>query len=80
MTAEQALFEIAVDSQLTVREKDIMVRLYRGDTYQRIADELYISKNTVKRHVASVYKKTGMSSKIDLINLVREIQMAERDA
>ena len=77
MTAEQALFEIAVDSQLTAREKDIMVRLYRGDTYQRIADEIYISKNTVKRHVASVYKKTGMSSKIDLINLVREIQMAE---
>lgn len=45
--------------------------IYAGSTYQDIADFLYISKNTVKHHITSIYKKLGVASKMDLINTVR---------
>lgn len=77
-SADEALREISVDSELTARECDIVKMLYHGDTYQRIADELFISKNTVKHHVSSIYRKTGVSSKMDLMELVREIQQTEK--
>lgn len=62
---------MAGEAGLTERETVIMKLLYAGSTYQDIADFLYISKNTVKHHITSIYKKLGVASKMDLINTVR---------
>ena len=42
---------------LTEREADVLLGLTRRLSYQEIADELFISLNTVKSHAISVYRK-----------------------
>lgn len=45
---------------LTSREKDILLVLGEGLSNQQIADKLYISENTVKKHISSIFAKLGM--------------------
>ena len=56
---------------LTDREKDIAEALARGLTYAEIAEDLEISPNTVRNHVANVYKKLSVRSKVELIGVLR---------
>ncbi len=60
------------ETGLTEREKDIVKLLCEGATYQDMADRLYISKNTVKHHVTNVYRKLGVNSKEEMIDIFRQ--------
>lgn len=55
---------------LTEREKEIAALLLRGRTYKLIAEELYLSENTVKTHVKNIYSKLGVKSKSELFNYI----------
>lgn len=55
---------------LTVRETEVMTLLAHGRDVAFIAEELVISKNTVRTHVKGVFSKTGVHSKQELIDLV----------
>ena len=59
--------------QLSERERDIVRSLVRGRTVGEMADELYISVNTVKSHLKSVYRKLGVSSRQAAIKRAREL-------
>lgn len=74
LNEEDKLQHLAETAELTERETVIMKLLYAGSTYQDIADYLYISKNTVKHHVTSTYRKLGVTSKMEMINLVRAME------
>ena len=55
---------------LTPREKEVFYQLvFTEDSIQEIADKLYISKRTLERHISSIYEKTGMKSRVGLINI-----------
>jgi len=43
--------------RLTPREKDVLVELTTGKSNKEIAQELFISENTVKYHIHSILKK-----------------------
>jgi DNA-binding CsgD family transcriptional regulator len=60
----------AAGSNLTARELDVMVLMYRGYSSKRIAEELFVSDNTVRTHASSIYRKLGVHSKQDLMSLV----------
>jgi len=51
---------------LTRRELDIIRAVLDGDTNRQIAARLSISENTVKRHLMHIYKKMGVSSRVEL--------------
>ena len=53
----------AYPAGLSVREVEVLRLLTRGMTNARIAEELFISPNTVNRHLNSVYRKIGASSR-----------------
>jgi DNA-binding NarL/FixJ family response regulator len=53
----------AVDVDLTPREWEIVKCLSRGRTNTEIADELGIAPSTVKSHLASMYRKLGVSNR-----------------
>ncbi|MGE5654383.1 MAG: response regulator transcription factor [Bacillota bacterium] len=55
---------------LTERERQIADLLSRGRTYKMIAGELFLSENTVKTHIKSIYSKLGVQSKAELIGLL----------
>ncbi len=48
---------------LTLREVEVLACLYRRLSYQEIGEELFISPQTVKSHVANVYDKLGAGNR-----------------
>ncbi len=56
---------------ISLREQDIIHLLLQGYRYQEIAEELYISVNTVKTHVRNIYPKFGVKSRYELMTLLK---------
>jgi DNA-binding CsgD family transcriptional regulator/signal transduction histidine kinase len=54
---------------LTRRERDVLDLLVSGKRNRAIGEQLTISENTVKFHVANVLRKTGTSSRAELAAL-----------
>jgi DNA-binding NarL/FixJ family response regulator len=48
---------------LSAREAEVLKLVARGLTNARIATELFISPRTVDRHLNSIYRKVGISSR-----------------
>lgn len=51
------------DSELTEREKEVLLCLVEGLSNKEIADKLFISDKTVKIHVSKIYKKLNVKSR-----------------
>lgn len=56
--------------KLTPRESDVFGMLARGRTAKVIARDLTISEHTVKSHTYNVYRKLGINSQQELIDMV----------
>lgn len=55
---------------LTDREREVLDLLAQGMTNSQIAEALFISANTVKRHLKSVFEKLGVSNRAAAAALV----------
>lgn len=52
------------DMQLSDRQRDILARLVAGDSTRRIAEDLGISVQTVRKHTQNILDKLGVHSKL----------------
>lgn len=52
---------------LSNREKEVLQHLADGSNYQEIADELYISVDTVRHHIRNIYKKLQVHSQSEAV-------------
>jgi DNA-binding CsgD family transcriptional regulator len=59
-------------SPLTRRERDVLAELSLGGSYSDVARALFVSENTVKTHLASVYRKLGVDRRVDALRIARE--------
>ena len=57
---------------LTPREIEVVDLLTRGYTMPQTGERLFISHDTVRSHVKSIYKKLGVHSKKELIDIVSQ--------
>jgi len=57
--------------ELSQREREILILLMRGLKNKEIARKLFIAENTVKVHVGNIYKKLGVSSRLGILDLLR---------
>lgn len=62
---------ICQEAGLSEREREIFTLLSMGHTADAVAEELFISANTVRTHIHNIYGKLDIHSKQELINLVR---------
>jgi len=53
---------------LSKREKEILEKLSKGLLYKEIADQLYISPQTVRKHVYHIYEKLHVGTRIEAVN------------
>jgi DNA-binding CsgD family transcriptional regulator len=56
---------------LSDRERDVATLLISGLTYAQIARDLFVTRATVGFHTSRIYAKTGVTSRAELIDLVR---------
>jgi non-specific serine/threonine protein kinase len=59
-------------SNLTSREREIMLLVARGLTNRQISTELSISERTAGNHVANILKKLGLRSRAQIASWVIE--------
>ncbi len=57
---------------LTDRERVVLSRLDDQTTLRQIATELFVTRNTVKSQVRSVYRKLGVSTRAEAQALARQ--------
>ena len=50
-------------SLLTDRETEILTQLKNGLGYKQIADKLFISEGTVRKHIENIYRKLQVITK-----------------
>jgi LuxR family maltose regulon positive regulatory protein len=60
---------------LSLQEERVLGLLVSGFSYQEIAQELWISINTVKTHVKSVYRKLNVNRRREARDVVRRFNL-----
>ena len=62
--------ELVASYGLTEKEQQVLLRLIHGSTIQQIADAIFVSENTVKSHLKSIFRKTGSNSQAAVISMI----------
>lgn len=70
---------VKLNSQLvnviTEREFELLNLIYQGKTNKQIADTMFISTNTVKKHINNVYLKIDSTSRSTAITKLRSLML-----
>lgn len=62
-------------NQVSEREFDVLQLVYAGKPNQQIAEALFVSMNTVKKHINNAYLKLDVNSRSTAIARLRELMM-----
>ena len=61
--------------KISNREYDVLVALNEDLTNKEIADKLFISESTVKKHVSRVFSKLKVSKRTEALKRARELHI-----
>ncbi|MBH0121148.1 helix-turn-helix transcriptional regulator [Rhodococcus sp. CX] len=61
--------------ELSPREAGVLALLARGSTLGEIAKELFVSPNTVKTQLRSIYRKLGVHTRYEAVGRARELRL-----
>ena len=59
---------------ITKREEDVLKLIIEGQSTKQITEELKISFSTAKNHIANIFKKCDLHSRIELISLYNNFE------
>lgn len=68
----ERLNSIVAQFEVSKRERDILELIMEGKSNKEIEANLFISINTVKNHIYSLYRKLGVKSRGQLLRLILE--------
>jgi DNA-binding NarL/FixJ family response regulator len=66
----------AIRSELSAREREVLLLLTTGATNREIAEALHVSAETVKKHAAALYRKLGVRNRTEAAQLAPELSAA----
>ncbi|WP_299136908.1 response regulator transcription factor [uncultured Tenacibaculum sp.] len=61
-------FQLPHEKELSERENEVLTLLSKGKSYASIADELFLSINTIKTHTRNIYEKLQVNSKKEIMD------------
>lgn len=61
-----------IEVRITTRESEVLEQLALGGSYAEIGDALFITENTVKTHLASLYRKLGVEKRSAALRVARD--------
>jgi LuxR family transcriptional regulator, maltose regulon positive regulatory protein len=64
-----------VAPKLSAREREVLRELARGSTYADMSANLFITENTVKTHVSSLYGKLSASRRSEALAIARSLHL-----
>lgn len=64
-----------LETRLSEREFELLQLIYNGHTNQKIAESLFISLNTVKKHINHIYIKLESTSRSTAIARLRQLML-----
>ena len=59
---------------ITCREREVLQFVSEGLQYKEIADKLYISAETVKKHIKNIYFKLDAHNKVQALNKSNQLR------
>lgn len=72
VTLEHAITVLPEISTLSAREKEVLKKMLEDKKRREIAEELYITENTVKKHISSIFAKLHIASREELLVKVKQ--------
>lgn len=67
--------KLTVENNLTPRESEILALLSRGRNRKVISEELVISIETTKTHINGLYRKLGVHSQQEVLDLIEDLRV-----
>lgn len=65
----------AEDLKLTVREIEVLEQLSKGLKYNDIAENLFLSSGTIRKHVENIYNKLKVHNKLEAIQKAKNANL-----
>ena len=62
-------------SGISKREAEILLLVHQGLSNQQIADKLFISENTIKKHISNIFLKLGVERRTEAIKKALELSI-----
>ncbi len=60
---------------LTLRENEIITYVNKGMTNREIADALFVSEATIKKHLYNMFQKLNTKNRMELIGIARSMDI-----
>lgn len=57
--------------KISSREKEVLQQILSGNSNNKIAENLFISFHTVRRHLYNIYKKSGISERNEFLSAIK---------
>lgn len=63
---------------LTVREKEILLEISKGTNNKKIAEKLFITENTVKKHISNIFHKLNVNNRTEIALLTNKYKISDK--
>lgn len=66
-------YRYSMVKELSKREREVLSLIIEGKDNQEISQHLYISEQTVKNHVSTIYSKLGVHNRLQIMKMFKDL-------
>lgn len=70
-------YDQLLKSGISKREAEILLLIHEGLSNQQIADKLFVSENTIKKHISNIFQKLQVDRRTEAIRKAMELSIIQ---
>jgi LuxR family maltose regulon positive regulatory protein len=78
-TLKSSPTSFAINNELSIRELEVLKEVSQGFRNQEIAERLFVSEGTIKKHMYRMFQKWDVKNRIGLIKKGKELSLLKED-